>query len=107
MEINRLFNNYFNTLVEGLDPVGKEDKDINNDGKVDSTDAYLLKKREAISMAISHGKEEAEEQEKQHGNSMQSDALYIWNHLLNDKKYNPRDAMTVINMAKTAFEHML
>jgi hypothetical protein len=101
------FNNYFDTLVEGLDPVGKEDKDINNDGKVDSTDAYLLKRREAISLAISKGKEEAEEQEKQHGNSMHSDALYIWNHLLNDKKYSPRDAMAVINMAKTAFEHML
>ena len=25
----------------GLDPVGKEDSDINNDGKVDSSDSYL------------------------------------------------------------------
>ena len=26
---------------EKLDPVGKEDDDINNDGKVDKTDKYL------------------------------------------------------------------
>lgn len=34
-----------------LDPVGKEDADVNNDGKVDSTDKYLLKRRKAISKA--------------------------------------------------------
>jgi hypothetical protein len=35
-----------------LDPVGKEDKDINNDGKVDSTDKYLGKRREAIKKSM-------------------------------------------------------
>ena len=30
-------------MKEGLDPVGKEDGDVNNDGKKDSTDSYLLK----------------------------------------------------------------
>jgi hypothetical protein len=35
-----------------LDPVGKEDDDINNDGKVDSTDEYLKNKRKAISKNI-------------------------------------------------------
>ena len=39
-------------IDEKLDPVGKEDKDINNDGKVDKTDKYLLNKRKAISNAI-------------------------------------------------------
>lgn len=34
---------------EALDPVGKEDDDINNDGKVDSTDKYLTKRRQAVS----------------------------------------------------------
>ena len=38
--------------VEGLDPVGKEDDDINNDGKVDKTDKYLLKRRQAVSKNI-------------------------------------------------------
>ena len=35
-------------IDEKLDPVGKEDKDINNDNKVDSTDKYLGKRRQAI-----------------------------------------------------------
>lgn len=35
-------------LVEGLDPVGKEDSDINNDGNVNSTDSYLKNRRNAI-----------------------------------------------------------
>mgnify|MGYP000035035783 CR=1 FL=1 len=36
----------------GLDPVGKEDSDINNDGKVDSSDSYLKKRRAAIGKAM-------------------------------------------------------
>ena len=35
-----------------LDPVGKEDADINNDGKVDKTDDYLKNRREKVSKAI-------------------------------------------------------
>jgi hypothetical protein len=35
-------------LNEKLDAVGKEDSDINNDGKVDKTDKYLHNKRSAI-----------------------------------------------------------
>ena len=35
-----------------LDAVGKEDGDINNDGKKDSTDSYLMKRRKAIGKAI-------------------------------------------------------
>jgi len=36
----------------GLDPVGKEDKDVNNDGKVNKTDKYLMNRREKIGKAI-------------------------------------------------------
>ena len=39
-------------MREKLDPVGKEDDDINNDGKVDKTDDYLANRRKAISKAI-------------------------------------------------------
>ena len=39
-------------LGEKLDPVGKEDADINNDGKVDGTDDYLKNRREVIGKAI-------------------------------------------------------
>jgi len=42
--------------VEALDPVGKEDSDINNDGKSDKTDDYLQAKRDAISKNIKEGK---------------------------------------------------
>ena len=38
--------------MEGLDPVGKEDGDVNNDGKKDSTDSYLMKRRKAIGKAM-------------------------------------------------------
>ena len=37
---------------KGLDPVGKEDSDINNDGKVDKSDSYLKNRRKTIGKAI-------------------------------------------------------
>jgi len=40
-------------LSEKMDPVGKEDGDINNDGKKDKTDDYLKNRRDAISKATS------------------------------------------------------
>ena len=40
-----------NKAVEALDPVGKEDSDIDNDGDVDKTDKYLNKRRDAIEKA--------------------------------------------------------
>jgi len=44
----------------GLDPVGKEDGDINNDGKKDKTDKYLANRRKAIGNAIASKKESIE-----------------------------------------------
>jgi hypothetical protein len=35
-----------------MDPVGKEDADVNNDGKKDKSDKYLLNRRKAISAAV-------------------------------------------------------
>lgn len=46
-------------VEEALDPVGKEDEDINNDGKKDGTDKYLKNRRKAIGKAIA-AKEEVE-----------------------------------------------
>jgi hypothetical protein len=40
------------TQKEALDPVGKEDGDVNNDGKKDETDSYLMKRRKAIGSAM-------------------------------------------------------
>ncbi len=42
---------------EALDPVGKEDSDIDNDGDTDKSDKYLHKRRKAIGKAISTRKE--------------------------------------------------
>ena len=42
---------------EKMDPVGKEDDDINNDGKKDSSDEYLKKRRAAIAKSKSKTKE--------------------------------------------------
>ena len=42
-----------NTMTEKkLDPVGQEDGDVNNDGKKDSTDSYLMNRRKAVKKAI-------------------------------------------------------
>ena len=49
-------------LSEKMDAVGKEDGDINNDGKKDKTDKYLANRRKAISKAT--GKNEAYGDEK-------------------------------------------
>jgi len=42
-------------MSEKMDPVGQEDDDINNDGKVDKTDKYLAHRRKAISKNIKEG----------------------------------------------------
>ena len=41
-----------------LDPVGKEDGDVDNDGDKDSSDKYLMKRRKAIGKAIAKTKKE-------------------------------------------------
>ena len=43
---------YEQVVHEKMDPVGQEDGDINNDGKKDGTDKYLMKRRKAIGKAI-------------------------------------------------------
>ena len=44
---------------EAMDPVGKADADIDNDGDVDSSDRYLHKRRKAISARMKSKKEDA------------------------------------------------
>jgi len=39
-------------ITEKLDPVGKEDDDIDNDGDSDKSDSYLRKRRQAVGAAI-------------------------------------------------------
>jgi len=42
----------FEEVKKKLDPVGKEDGDVDNDGDEDSSDEYLMKRRDAIKGAI-------------------------------------------------------
>jgi hypothetical protein len=61
---------------KGLDPVGKEDSDINNDGKVNKTDGYLKKRRDAIGSAIATRKEEfIHEAETEDSNNKKIDVM--------------------------------
>ena len=46
-----ILNRYYD-IGEAMDPVGKEDGDIDNDGDQDDSDEYLAKKRAAISKAV-------------------------------------------------------
>jgi hypothetical protein len=39
-------------MDEGLDPVGKEDADVNNDGKVDKSDKYLKHRRDVVGSKV-------------------------------------------------------
>ena len=43
---------YEQVVHEKMDPVGQEDGDINNDGKKDGTNKYLMNRRKAIGKAI-------------------------------------------------------
>lgn len=43
---------------KGLDPVGQEDNDIDNDGDHDKSDKYLMKRRKAVGKAIATRKED-------------------------------------------------
>ena len=70
-------------LKESLDPVGKEDGDINNDGKVDKTDKYLTKRRQAVGKAIGKGRAMKEDMEE--GSWGMSEAGVEESHLGNDQ----------------------
>lgn len=50
-----LLRKYIDIINEKLDPVGKEDSDIDNDGDSDKSDQYLLRRRKAISKDIEEG----------------------------------------------------
>ena len=53
-DIGHVLNRYYD-IDEAMDPVGKEDGDIDNDGDKDDSDQYLAKRRKAIAKAIKNG----------------------------------------------------
>ena len=61
MPIMKSWKEFNQSLEEKkLDPVGKEDGDVDNDGDEDSSDEYLMKRRKAIGKAM--GKKMKKEQ---------------------------------------------
>ena len=56
---------------EELDPVGQEDKDIDNDGDHDKTDKYLLNRRKKVGKAIAKKKGMKEEEERINGGNLE------------------------------------
>jgi hypothetical protein len=52
MDLKAIAEAYQSVYEKKLDPVGKEDGDVNNDGKKDSTDSYLMNRRNAIEKSM-------------------------------------------------------
>ena len=61
MDLKSIAEAYQSVYEKKLDPVGKEDGDVDNDGDKDSSDSYLMKRRAAIKKAMK--KEEVEKEE--------------------------------------------
>ena len=61
MDLKSFAETYWSIQEKKLDPVGKEDGDVDNDGDKDSSDSYLMKRRAAIKKAMK--KEEVEKED--------------------------------------------
>ena len=79
---------FFATIDEAMDPVGKEDDDVDNDGDSDSSDAYLKKRRKAINKAMK--KEEVEQVDELNKSTLSS---YI------QKAADPHKKKSNVNLA--------
>ena len=63
LEEQRLREKMYFMEKKKMDPVGKEDADIDNDGDVDESDSYLHNRRKAIGKAMGKGKDKKEMKE--------------------------------------------
>jgi hypothetical protein len=70
-----------------LDPVGKEDDDIDNDGDVDNSDKYLKNRRKAIGKAMKEDVEQIDERERS-----QAELVKKWAHHANQAYLAKRSA---------------
>jgi len=68
---------------------------------------YIGNKRDAIAKSIEATKKQQAQENEEKENSHHSDALYIWDYLLHQKKHSPQEAIKIINLAKVAFEHQI
>ena len=91
-----------NSLHEAkLDPVGKEDGDIDNDGDEDDTDSYLANRRKAIGKAIKQkSMKEEEEKKEENVEKLDSRGLGVTRQSglgkpIKDKKGKPNPKVTI------------
>lgn len=100
-DIGNVLNKYYKIQEAKLDPVGKEDTDINNDGKVDKQDDYLKNRRDIISKEINEMSGEfvvwiqpkGEEKREHHRASSKEKAMSIGRMVYNnyqDDYYPPK-----------------
>jgi len=64
-------------MAEGMDPVGQEDGDVDNDGDKDKSDEYLLKRRGAIKKAIAKRREKSGKKVSEGYSSWRMDLNYF------------------------------
>ena len=100
-EIEKHFKSLINEAK--LDPVGKEDDDINNDGKVDDTDSYLKKRRDTVSKAV---KNEETELNEFTSDSIKKMAKALAKALNPGQSISDKEAMEMIAKVKAASKSM-
>jgi hypothetical protein len=89
---------------EGLDPVGKEDGDIDNDGDKDSSDKYLLKRRKAIGKAMKKRLKEERESLSEVIDDTESQKTVKEKKVNNKVTINPKLGEAVEEMGGTLIE---
>jgi hypothetical protein len=87
---------------KGLDPVGKEDSDVNNDGKVDKTDKYLLHRRDVRGKAIASHHESYDIFEKTAPTVDQNDTEITGEGTNNYKKVKGKSVVTLYPTIRVA-----
>lgn len=80
------------SVEEAMDAIGHEDSDVNNDGKVNAEDQYLMKRRKAIAQS----KADDEPEQKQHLARMSKD-IYERNMKAQSKIYESNAGDKYIN----------
>tara|TARA_Y100001970_G_scaffold238032_1_gene298958 strand:- start:44 stop:610 length:567 start_codon:yes stop_codon:yes gene_type:complete len=77
-------------MKEGsMDPVGKEDGDIDNDGDKDSSDKYLMKRRKAIAKAM--GKDD----------KMKKEEIEILDKLIESEKFSDEEIVAIFEAERS------
>ena len=89
---------------EGLDPVGKEDGDIDNDGDKDSSDKYLLKRRKAIGKAMKKRLKEERESLSEVMDDTETEKTVKEKKVNNKVTINPKLGEAVEEMGGTLIE---